>query len=111
MNKEKIEELKKKYPEGIYKGEISFTDEENNFHKVEFVYRKPTMADAESHTKSAQKNPIVASINLVQSLIVYPEPGPVMEEFQKYPAAAGRFVDEAISPFFGANVLTQTEKL
>ena len=111
MEKAKIEELKKNYPEGIYKGEVNFTDEEAKPHKVEFVYRKPTMADVESHTKAAQKNPIVASLNLIQSLIVFPEAGSVMGEFHKYPAAAGRFVDEAVSPFFGANVVTQTEKL
>ena len=111
MDKEKIEELKAKYPDGIYKGAISFTDEGGKNHKVEFVYRKPTTADAESHTKAAQRNPIVASLNLIQSLIVFPEAGSVIAELQAYPAAAGRFVDEAISPFFGANVLTQTEKL
>ena len=111
MNEEKIEELKKKNPEGIYEGEINFSDEEDKPHHVEFIWRKPTMADVESHAKASNKNPIVANLNLIQSLIVHPEAGPIMAELQAYPAAAGRFVEEAVSPFFGANVLTKTKKL
>jgi hypothetical protein len=108
---EKIEQLKTRYPEGIHEGEISFSDDEDKFHKVGFIYRKPTTADIESHAKAAQKNPIVANLNLIQSLIVSPEPGPVIGEIREYPAATGRFVDEAISPFFGANVTIKTKKL
>jgi hypothetical protein len=111
VGQEKIDQLKTRYPEGIYEGEISFNDDEDKFHKVEFIYRKPTTADIESHAKAAQKNPIVANLNLIQSLIVHPEPGPVVSEIREYPAATGRFVDEAISPFFGANVSIKTKKL
>ena len=116
MAKEKIEDdkivhLKAKFPEGIYEGEISFNDDEDKLHKVEFIYRKPTTADIESHAKSGQKNPLVANLNLIQSLIVHPEPGQVISEIREYPAATGRFVDEAISPFFGANVSIRTRKL
>jgi hypothetical protein len=111
VDQEKIDQLKTRYPEGIYEGEISFSDDEDKFHRVEFIYRKPTTADIESHAKSAQKNPIVANLNLIQSLIVHPEPGPVISEIREYPAATGRFVDEAISPFFGANVSIKTKKL
>jgi hypothetical protein len=111
MNKEKIEELKKKYPEGIHSGEISFNDDEDKLHIVEFIYRKPTTADIESHSKTAQKNPIVANLNLLQSLIVHPEPGPLIAEIREYPAAYSRFVDEALIPFFGANVTVKSKKL
>jgi hypothetical protein len=115
-NKEKIDQgtidqLKTRYPEGIYEGEISFNDDEDKLHKVEFIYRKPTTADVESHAKAGQKNPIVANLNLIQSLIVHPDPGSVISEIREYPAATGRFVDEAISPFFGANVSIRTKKL
>jgi hypothetical protein len=111
IDQETIDQLKAKYPEGIYEGEISFNDDENKFHRVEFIYRKPNTADVEAHTKSAQKNPIVANINLIQSLIVHPEPGPVIAEIREYPSAYARFVDEAITPFFGANVTIKTKKL
>jgi hypothetical protein len=53
----------------------------------------------------------VANLNLIQSLILHPEPGPVIEEIKEYPAAYGRFVDEAVSPFFGANVTIKSKKL
>jgi len=111
FDQDEIGRLKTRYPEGIYEGEISFTDDEEKFHKVEFIHRKPTTADIEAHAKAAQKNPIVANLNLIQSLIVHPEPGPVISEIREYPAATGRFVDEAISPFFGANVSIKTKKL
>ena len=109
--KEKIEELKKAHPEGIFEGEISFSDEEGALHSVSFIYRKPTTADIESHTKAAQKNPIVANLNLIQSLIVHPEPGPIIASIREYPAAYAKFVDEAIVPFFGANVSVKTKRL
>jgi hypothetical protein len=111
MNKEKIEELKKAHPEGIYEGAISFTDDQDKPHTVEFVFRKPVTADLEFHAKTSQKNPIVANLNLIQSLIVHPEPGPIIEEIREYPAAYGRFVDEAVSPFFGAHVSVKSRKL
>jgi hypothetical protein len=109
--KEKIDQLKARHPEGIYEGEISFNDDENRLHTVEFIYRKPTTADIESHAKAGQKNPIVANLNLIQSLIVDPEPGPIIGEIKEYPMATGRFVDEAISPFFGANIAVKSRKL
>ncbi|MDR0761110.1 MAG: hypothetical protein LBF74_13545 [Treponema sp.] len=111
MNKEKIEELKKEYPAGIYEGAISFNDIEGKLHTVEFVYRIPLTADVEAHSKVFQRNPIVANLNLLQSLIVHPEPGPIIEEIREYPTACGRFVDDAISPFFGANVSVRSRKL
>jgi hypothetical protein len=105
-----IEELKKKHGQ-IYEGAISFTDEEDKLHEAEFIWRKPRTADVEAHTKSSQRNPITANLNLVQSLIVYPEPGPVIEAIREYPAAYGRFVEEAVSPFFGASATVRTRKL
>jgi hypothetical protein len=110
LNQEKIEQLKARYG-GIYEGEITFNDDGDNFHRVEFIWRRPTTADIESHAKAAQKNPIVANLNLIQSLIVHPEPGPVIAEIREYPAAYGRFCEEAIIPFFGANIAVKTKKL
>jgi len=111
IDKSKIEELKNRYPGGIFVGEINFNDEEGKPHEAEFVYRKPTTADLEAHTKSGSKNPMVANLNLVQSLIVHPEPGPIIEAIREYPAVYGRFVDEALVPFFGANIMVVSKKL
>jgi hypothetical protein len=108
---EKIDQLKTRYPEGIYEGEMTFTDAQDKFHKVEFVFRTPVIADIESHSKSAQKNPIVANLNLIQSLIVYPEPWPIIDEIREYPVAYGRFVDEVLAPFFGGNSTARKTKL
>jgi hypothetical protein len=106
-----IEQLKQRHPSGIYEGAVDFNDSEDRLHTVEFIYRKPVTADIEAHAKTAQRNPIIANLNLIQSLIVHPEPGPVIEEIREYPAACGRFVDEAIRPFFGANVTVKSRKL
>jgi hypothetical protein len=105
-----IEELKKRHG-AIYEGAVSFNDDEDKFHEVEFVWRKPVTADIEAHAKASQRNPVIANLNLIQSLIVYPEPGTVIERMREYPAAYGRFVDEAVSPFFGANVSVRNRKL
>ena len=111
IEKEQLESLKKDHPAGIFEGSIAFNDSEDKLHAVEFLYRKPITADLEAHAKVSQRNPIVANLNLIQSLIVRPEPGPLIEEIREYPAAYGRFVDEAISPFFGANVTIKSRKL
>jgi hypothetical protein len=111
IEKERLEQLKKAHPGGLFEGSIEFNDEDEKLHTVEFIYRRPTMADIESHAKAAQRNPIVANLNIITSLIVYPESGPVISEIREYPAACGRFVDEAVSPFFGANVSIRSRKL
>jgi hypothetical protein len=110
IEKAKIDELKQAHSE-IFEGAISFNDSDGTLHSVEFVFRKPTIADMEAYSKAAQKNPITANLNLVQSLIVHPEPGPVIAQIGAYPAAYGKFVDDVISPFFGANVAARGKKL
>jgi hypothetical protein len=82
IDKATLEELKQARPSGIFEGVISFNDDEDRFHEVEFIYRKPTMADVEA--QSSQRSPIAASLNLIQALIVYPEPGPVIEALREY---------------------------
>ena len=111
IDEAKLEELKAARPGGLLEGAISFNDDENRFYEVEFIFRKPTVADMESYNKSVIKNPLIANLNLVQSLIVYPETGSVIEQIREYPSAVGRFIDEAVSPFFGANVTVRSRKL
>ena len=111
MNEQKIEELKKKYPGGIYEGEISFNDGDGNSYTVTFIHRKPTTTDGEIYAKTAQKSVAVANLNLIQSLIIHPEPGPVIEQLRDYPAAYAQFVHEALAPFFGEITKARSMKL
>ena len=111
IEKEQLEQLKQQHPGGVFEGSIEFSDEEDNTYEVEFLYRKPTTADMEAFSKSAQRNPLVANLNLVQSLIILPAPGPVIAQIREYPSAYGRFVDEAVMPFFGGNVTVRRQKL
>jgi hypothetical protein len=111
IDKAKLDELKAARPGGLLEGAISFNDAEDALHEVEFIFRKPTTADMENYVKSSQKNPLVANLNLVQSLIVHPEAGSVIEQIREYPNAVGRFIDEAVSPFFGANATVRSRKL
>lgn len=111
VEKAKLEELKAKYPQGIFEGEITFTTPDDELERLEFIYRKPVLADMEAYSKAAQKNAITANLNLIQSLIVEPEPAPVIVKLRDYPAAYSRFVDDVVSPFFGANVAVKSRKL
>jgi len=111
ITKEKIKELKEAHPDGIYEGAISFTDAENKPHNVEFIYRKPTVADGECYAKATQKSVPVANLNFIQSLVIFPEPAIVVNQLQEYPAAYAHFVQEVISPFFGANFSAKSRKL
>jgi hypothetical protein len=111
INPEELEQIKKNNPGDLYEGAITFNDENNKLHTVEFIWRKPTAADIEAHSRTAQRNPIVANFNLVQSLIVHPDRGGIIAQIQEYPAAAGHFVDEAVSPFYGSNVTVRTKKV
>jgi hypothetical protein len=111
ISKEELEQIKKNNPGDLYEGAITFNDENGQLHTIEFFYRKPTTADIEAHSRTAQRNPIVANINLIQSLLVYPDSGSVIAVIQEYPASAGHFVDEAIIPFYGANVTVRTRKI
>jgi hypothetical protein len=107
----KIDELKKAHSEGVFEGGISFNDNDDALQEVEFVYRKPTLADMEAYSKAAQRNPIIANLNLVQSLIVFPDPAPIIAQIREYPAAYSKFVDEVVSPFFGSNAAVRSRKL
>jgi hypothetical protein len=111
ISKEELEQLKKNNPGDLYEGEIAFNDENNKLHTISFIYRKPTTADLEAHSRTMQRNPIVANSNLIQSLIVHPDSGGIIAQIQAYPASAGHFVDEAIGPFYGANVTVKSRKV
>lgn len=106
-----IDDLKKKFGT-IYEGEINFTDADDNPHTVEFIFREPKTADVEAYSKNVQTiGAITGNLNLIQSLIVHPEPASIIDQIREYPNAYGRFIEVVIQPFFGANAQVQKRKL
>lgn len=111
FDKEVSEKVKKERGE-VYFGEIGFDDKEGKSHQVEFLFRRPLVADIEAYQKSVQKSPFVAQENLLRSLIVYPaQADEVLGPLHDYPTPIGQFVDAELSPFFGANARTGSHKL
>jgi hypothetical protein len=111
LEKQQLDELKSKNIGGLYEGSINFYDESDTAYTVEFIYRKPTVGDIEAHAKASQRSPVMANLNLIQSVVAHPEPLEIIKQIRDYPAAAGRFVDEAIIPFFGGNVTIKRQKI
>jgi hypothetical protein len=106
-----IDELKKKHG-SVYEGSISFTDAENQLHSVEFIFREPKTADVEAYSKNMQTvGVITGNLNLIQSLVVHPDPASVIDSIREHPNAYGRFIEAVIQPFFGANAAVQKRKL
>jgi hypothetical protein len=111
IDKAEIEELKKKFGQ-IYEGEIAFTDADDKPHLVEFIFREPKTVDVEANLKSAQAVGVITSnMNLIQSLVVYPEAAKIIEDIRPYPNACGRFIETVIQPFFGGNATATKKKL
>ena len=76
-----------------------------------FIFRKPTVADGEMHAKTMQKSVPVANLNLIQSVIVHPDPAPIIGEIEDYPLASSQFVQEVLSPFFGDKITARGKKI
>jgi hypothetical protein len=111
IEKAQLEELKQKHGQ-IYEGEIAFTDAEDAQHTVEFVFREPKTADVEAYAKNAQTvGAITGNLNLIQSLVVFPEAAKIVEEIRPYPNAYGRFIEAVVQPFFGGNATATKKKL
>lgn len=109
FDKKEIEQVKEKNPgKKLFCGEIEFLDEDKNPVDVEFIYRKPMVVDMEIFNKSFQKTPFEAQQNLLQSLIVHPEPQAVIGKVAGYPPAVANFVEEAIMPFFGSSIKSRS---
>ena len=106
-----IDELKKKHGP-VYEGTISFTDADDKPHSVEFIFREPKTVDVEAYSKNSQTvGVITGNLNLIQSLIVHPDPASVIDRIRDYPNAYGRFIEAVIQPFFGANAAVHKRKL
>ena len=106
-----IDELKKKHGP-VYEGTISFTDADDKPRLVEFIFREPKTVDVEAYSKNAQTVGIItANLNFIQTLVVYPEPAPVVESIRQYPNAYGKVIESVIQPFFGGNATASKKKL
>ena len=110
ISKEQVAELKKRYGD-VYQQSLDFQDGDGNPLSVEFVYRKPRVSDIEAYQKAAPKSGMVANQNLMQTVIVHPEPASVMAQVVDFPNAIGRFVEDSLVPFFGANVVARSTRL
>lgn len=112
MTKEIIEKVKKEN-EGLelFLGEISFKDENGKTKALEFVYKKPVVADMEAFNKAAAKSGFTAQSNLLNSLIVYPEPGEITGALREYPPVVAEFVEENIVPFFGSAITSKSSRI
>jgi hypothetical protein len=108
----KIDQLKAKYPEGIYRTDLSFNDEDGVLHKESFIFRKPSQGDAESYQKAVTNGSLfIANLNLLQSVIIGEDPLPLINRLRDYPLAVGKFVNEVFSPFWGSDLTAGKEKL
>jgi hypothetical protein len=106
-----IEELRQKHGE-VFEGVIDFNDADGNRTTVEFIYRRPKTSDVEAYSKNVQSvGVITGNLNMIQSLVVYPEPAGIVGKLREYPNAYGRFMEAVIQPFFGASVEARSRKL
>ena len=100
--KETIKKLKETRPNTrLYQAELSYKDPDGNLQSVEFIFRKPKVADMESYSKGAQNSVLTANMNLLTSIIVHPEAKEIKEKLEDAPNVVGNFVNKEIVPFFG----------
>lgn len=112
FDSKEIEKVKAEHPGlKLFGGAISFIDDEHKPVDVEFIYRKPMVVDMEIFNKGVQKAPFEAQSNLLQSLIVHPDPKVVMDKVAGYPPVVANFVDEAIMPFFGSAIKSRSYQI
>lgn len=112
MTKETIEKVKAQNPGvELYRGEISFCDHEGKKHDLEFIYRRPSVADMEAYTKAVPKSSITAQSNLLAGLIVHPAAAEIINELAAYPPVVADFVNENISPFFGTAIASRSSRI
>lgn len=112
MTKETIEKIKAQNPDAeLYLGEINFCDHEGKKHELEFIYRRPSVADMEAYTKAVPKSSITAQSNLLASLIVHPAAAEIINELAAYPPVVADFVNENVSPFFGTAIASRSSRI
>lgn len=112
ITKEIIEKVKAENAGAqLYSGGVSFTDAEGERRDLEFIYRRPTVADMEAFNKMASKSAFTAQANLLNGLIIYPEAGEITAALAEYPPVVANFVDEYIVPFFGTAIASRSSRI
>lgn len=110
--KETIEKIKAQYPDmELRRGVVSFNDDKGERHELEFIYRRPSVADMEVFNKTVLKSSMTAQSNLLASLIVYPAPAEVVEELAPYPPVIADFINECVTPFFGTAIVSRSSRI
>lgn len=105
-----IDEIKAKNTgQKLYKGCLSWEDETQEVHTLEFIYRRPTVTDMEMMQKQAINDAVVASKNLFNSLVVSDKTS--LQILDSYPKVMDSFLVEEVLPFFGSKVQTKSEAL
>ena len=112
IDQKTIEDIKAQNP-GVqfHKGNISFSDVKGEPHNVEFVFRRPSVADMEAYNKQATKSPLASQQNLLVGLVVHPDPAEIARQLCDYPAAVADFVETQLAPFFGMAVASTSSPL
>ena len=112
ITKETIEKVKAQHPDSeLYRGEVSFNDDKGERHELEFIYRRPSVADMEAFNKAVIKSSITAQSNLLASLIVHPAPADIVNELAPYPPVVAEFINENVTPFFGTAIVSRSSRI
>lgn len=95
----------------LLRGDISFTDDKGEKRELEFIFRRPSVADMEAFNKAVLKSSITAQSNLLASLIVYPAPAEIVNELAEYPPVVADFINENVTPFFGTSIVSRSSRI
>ena len=86
-------------------------DDKGERHELEFIYRRPSVADMEAFNKAVIKSSITAQSNLLASLIVHPAPADIVNELAPYPPVVAEFINENVTPFFGTAIVSRSSRI
>ena len=97
-----IKKLKQERPDTtLYRAELAYDDEQGAPQTIEFVFRKPRVADMESYAKKSATSTLNANMNLLTSIVVHPDATVVKKTLETSPNVVGSFLNQKIMPFFG----------
>lgn len=99
IEKSTIDELKQKHGR-IYKSHAEWIDENGKSNEIDFIYRRPTVADVERFNREAAKSPIPAQQNFFVDLVVYPESSTLVKQIGDNITVYSEFVNNT-NRFFG----------
>lgn len=112
ISAETIAKVKEQHPDmELYRGGVSFNDDNGERRELEFIYRRPSVADMEAFNKAVLKSSVTAQSNLLASLIVYPAPADIVNGLAAYPPVVADFINERVAPFFGTAIVSRSSRI